>query len=81
MERIINNHLVYTELPKTGEEQIAAAIKRLSEWASQHYPVVDLYNDGKFNMLACYRDYPEGETKYAIGAVWRPGSNEYTFHS
>ena len=81
MDRIINNRVRISELPEDAEDQIAAAIKRLSEWAVHRYLVVDIYSEGKHNMIACYRDCLDGETRYVIAAIWRPEAKEYTFHS
>lgn len=60
--------------------KVQQAIGRLSMWGEGSFPTVKIFNDGDNDMVATYHD-SEGVRKYVIGAVWRPSSNEYTFHS
>jgi hypothetical protein len=79
MKRTIKIDLDTTILPD-NQEQINKAMVRLIHWGSDSYPEVAIYNDGKNDMVAVYFS-EAGERRYVIGAVWRPESNEYTFHS
>jgi hypothetical protein len=58
-------------------DKLWEAIGYLSTW-NQSYPTVELWRDGKTDMVAVYRD-TDGNVKYVIGAVWH--GDHYGFHS
>ena len=66
-------------------EQVAGAeagqaIGYLATWALERFPLVLIYPDGGRNIVASYCS-KDGQRGYLIGAVWREGANEYSFHS
>ena len=60
------------------------AIGYFSTWSTASYPVVSIYPDrygSNRDMVAIYRNAPEGEPLYVIGAVWEREQERYSFHS
>ena len=60
-------------------DKLWTAIGYLSSW-NQSYPKVCIYRDRDNDLLAVYLN-TEGETTYAIGAVWHGEHKVYGFHS
>ena len=71
---------IHTDKPEdVSYGQYFQALGHLADWAAERYPIADIKHDGKTDLIATYRETPEGQTRYTIGAVWR--GNQYTFHS
>jgi len=79
--RTVELHYDEEQLMDVPTMQLQQAIGRLSLWAYSGYPKVRIYNDGKNDLIAFYTDTNDDSIRYTIGAVWRPESKEYTFHS
>lgn len=62
---------------KTSNNEWEAAIGYLASW-NPLFPIVDIYSDGKTDMIAVYK-HADGKHGYTIGAVWN--GERYTFHS
>jgi len=79
--RTVELHYEEERLVEVPTIQLQQAIGRLSIWAYSGYDKVSVYSDGKNDLIAHYIDLNDSDHRYTIGAVWRPESKEYTFHS
>jgi hypothetical protein len=79
--RTVELHYDEEKLAEVPTMQLQQAIGRLSIWAYSGYPRVRICNDGKNDLIAFYTDANDVSSRFTIGAVWRPESKEYTFHS
>ena len=78
--RTIHNRVDYNRLPDDARFQIAEAIKRYTSWGFDNYDTVNIFNDGKNDMIGCFSD-SKGSQKFTMGAVWHPKERIYTYHS
>ena len=67
------------DVPDVDPQQFRNAIAYLTLWSLDRYDTVRIYSDGAFDLVAVYTN--SDNQRYTIGAVWRPTSGEYTFHS
>jgi hypothetical protein len=77
--RIVIINLTEEESPSVPLQELHKAVGRLSVWALNSYDTVNIWSDGKEDLIAIYTHSDESNKKYAIGAVWRGA--EYTFNS
>lgn len=69
-----------------SSSEVFSALGYLSTWSQSAYPIVDIYHDGKHELLACYRKQPwvqgSGEAPgYVICAVPDLSIQKFSFHS
>lgn len=80
--RTVVIHMDATEQTTTKEntncKEFFNALGYLSTW-NMTFAHCDIYADGKTDLVAVYREAPEGPSKYTIGAVWH--DDHYGFHS
>ena len=60
------------------------AIGYFSTWSATRYSLLSIYPDrygSDRDMGAIYREAPDGEPLYVIGAVWEGEQERYSFHS
>lgn len=78
MNRTVEINVDLDRVKHENNQQLQQAIGRLSLWGPT-LQTVRIFNDGDNDLIAVYLD--NDVRRYVIGAVWRPESNEYTFHS
>jgi len=82
IERTVKSYINQSQMVDIAEaigtwDKLWGAIGYLSTW-NQSYPTVELWRDGKTDLVAVYRG-DDGNVKYVIGAVWH--DTHYGFHS
>lgn len=92
--RKVSIHLDLEKLPKNNVE-VSKAVGYLSMWAFPEkegapYDTVEIYNDGRNDLIAYFGSTVNKEYTYTMGAVWRSSGTqgqygteegEFTFHT
>lgn len=68
-------------LTQSDSNVINGMLGRLSVWALDSYPRVDIYRDGSKDFVAIYRDATNPQPRFTLGAVWHEHEGKYGFHS
>lgn len=79
--RIVELYYDEEQLMDVPDLEIQRAIGRMSLWSLNRYEKVRIFHDRGKDLIAHYIDLNDSDNRYTIGAVWRPESKEYTFHS
>ena len=67
------------EMQDTTRGELTDAVGYLSTWGFGRYADVTISREGDVDLVAVYRDAPDGDVRYVIGAVWH--HDHYGFHS